>query len=97
MLTVILATTQVICATGWTGASLEADINKKLIQLEISVDESKLLQIKDIKITPEFGYAFIIYEVKDHPVSILPDSCVYPMPYVDSAHHIEPIPYDDTL
>lgn len=60
----LFAVTQVICAGGWTGSGIEADINRKIQTLQDSIDhETQTLTIKDIKITPEWGYAFIIYDI----------------------------------
>ena len=55
-------------ASAWTGSGIANDINAKLDLLQRNAEtESKLLNIKDIKITLEWGYAFIIYEVSDFP------------------------------
>jgi hypothetical protein len=62
----ILATTQVLAAEGWTGKGLESDINKKIIALEQSINPDKYeIKIKDIKVTPEWGYAYIIYDINE--------------------------------
>lgn len=63
MLAPILAVVQVAYASGWTGPNLATDINHKLAELHVeSVKKDQMLEIKDIKISPEWGYAFIIYE-----------------------------------
>lgn len=57
-------TAHVEYASGWTGSGIGEDINAKLEKLQSKAEaEGKVLNIKDIKITPEWGYAFIIYEV----------------------------------
>lgn len=62
----LFAITQVICATGWTGGGIESDINKKIAQLDATIDhETQTLTVKDIKVAPEWGYAFIIYDIDE--------------------------------
>ncbi len=66
LFTALLASVHVAYASGWTGPSLTQDINQKLDELQITSDKKKqTLQIREIKIAPEWGYAFIVYEVTD--------------------------------
>lgn len=58
--------TYVEYASAWSGPGITEDINNKLDMLRITAEtENKILNIKDIKIVSEWGYAFIIYEVSE--------------------------------
>lgn len=66
MIIPLLALTQVMYSEAWTGGGLATDINKKIQTLDATIDhDTQTLLIKDVKMSPECGYAFILYEIAD--------------------------------
>lgn len=57
-------TTQVAYVSAWTGGGIADGLQGEINSLQDSAfNENRLINIMDIKITPEWGYGYIIYEI----------------------------------
>lgn len=56
--------THVAYVSGWTGSSIAEELQEKMGTLQTNAcNENKEIKISDFKITPEWGYGYIIYEI----------------------------------
>jgi hypothetical protein len=56
--------TRVAYASGWTGNGIANSLQNEINSLQdFASNENKLIHILDIKVAPEWGYAYIIYEI----------------------------------
>ncbi len=56
--------TQVAYISAWTGGGIAEGLQNEIDSLQDSAfNENKLINITDIKIAPEWGYGYIIYEI----------------------------------
>lgn len=59
-------TTQIAYVSAWTGSGIADSLQDKINSLQNSAfTEKKLINFIDIKITPEHGYAYLIYEISN--------------------------------
>jgi hypothetical protein len=58
--------TRVAYVSAWTGGGIADKLKDKINSLQnFAFNENELINIVDIKITPEWGYGYIIYEISD--------------------------------
>ena len=56
--------TKIAYASAWTGGGIATGLQNEINALQdFAFKENKLLNIVDIKITPEWGYGYLIYEI----------------------------------
>lgn len=56
--------TQVAYVSAWTGGGIADKLQDEINSLQdFAFNENKLINIVDIKIAPEWGYGYIIYEI----------------------------------
>jgi hypothetical protein len=56
--------TQVAYVSAWTAKGIANNLQNEINSLQnFAFNENKLINIVDIKITPEWGYGYIIYEI----------------------------------
>lgn len=58
--------TKIAYVSAWTGSGIADDLQEKINTLQSSAfNENKIINFLDIKITPEWGYGYIIYEISE--------------------------------
>lgn len=56
--------TKIAYISAWTGGGIADKLQDEINSLQdFAFNENKLINIVDIKLTPEWGYGFIIYEI----------------------------------